>query len=399
MKDIEKKGIDTQIVHGGNVIDPVTGSLTTALYQTSTFVFKNAEEAADKFANKGQPGAYIYTRVGSPTQEQIEDKIALLEGGEAALALSSGVAAITTTILTLCSKGDHIVAANSIYGSTYAFLSHHCKRFGIETTFVDATDPDNIRKAMTKDTKIVYIESPSNPVLALVDIEAAANIAHEYNALLLIDSTFASPYSQNPIRIGADIVIHSATKYINGHGDVIAGIIVGKKDILHKVRFEGIMDTTGACLSPFDCWLLIRGMKTLGIRMRRVTATALEVAEFLEKHPRIEAVYYPGLESHPQHQLAKKQMKDFGAIVSFEVKGGVEAGSQLMNNVELCTLAVSLGDPETLIEHPASMTHKQVPKDERLKAGITDGLVRLSIGFEDAEDIMADLDNALRKIV
>lgn len=399
MENIEKKGFDTQIVHGGNVIDPLTGSLITPIYQTSTFAFKNAEEAADKFMHKDQPGAYIYTRVGNPTQEQLENKLALLEGGEAALAFSSGIGAITTTILTLCSQGDHIVAANSIYGSTYSFLGRHCKRFGIETTFVDATNSENIRKAMRKETKIVYIESPSNPVLALTDIEEAAKIAHEYNALLLIDSTFASPFSQKSIKLGADIVIHSATKFINGHGDVIAGIIIGKKDILNEIRFDGIMDTTGACLSPFDAWLIIRGMKTLGLRMRRVTSTALEVARFLEKHPKIEAVHYPGLESHPQHELAKKQMDDFGAIVSFEVKGGVEAGRQMMNNVKVCTLAVSLGDAETLIEHPASMTHKQISQEERLAAGITDGLVRLSIGFENPEDIIEDLKEALDKIV
>lgn len=396
MENIEKKGLDTQIVHGGNVIDPTTGALVTPIYQTSTFVFKNAEEAADKFANKEQPGAYLYTRVGNPTQEQLEDKIALLEGGEAGLAFSSGIGAISTTILTLCSSGDHIVSTNSIYGSTYAFLSKHCKRFGIETTFVDGENTENIRKAMKENTKIVYIESPSNPVLALVDIEAAAKIAHEYGALLLIDSTFASPYSQRPLKLGADIVIHSATKSINGHGDVIAGIIVGKKEILDKVRFDGIMDTTGACLSPFDAWLILRGMKTLGARIRITTSSALKVARFLEKHPKIEKVYYPGLESNPQHELAKKQMDDFGSIVSFEVKGGVEAGRQLMNNVKVCTLAVSLGDAETLIEHPASMTHKQIKREERLEAGITDGLVRLSIGLEDPNDIINDLDEALK---
>ena len=396
MENIEKKGLDTQIVHGGNVIDSTTGALVTPIYQTSTFVFKNAEEAADKFAHKEQPGAYLYTRVGNPTQEQLEDKIALLEDGEAGLAFSSGIGAISTTILTLCSSGDHIVSTNSIYGSTYAFLSKHCKRFGIETTFVDGANTENIRKAMKENTKIVYIESPSNPVLALVDIEAAAKIAHEHGALLLIDSTFASPYSQRPLKLGADIVIHSATKSINGHGDVIAGIIVGKKEILDKVRFDGIMDTTGACLSPFDSWLILRGMKTLGARMRITTSSALKVARFLEKHPKIEKVYYPGLESNPQHELAKKQMDDFGSIVSFEVKGGVEAGRQLMNNVKVCTLAVSLGDAETLIEHPASMTHKQIKREERLKAGITDGLVRLSIGLEDPNDIINDLDEALK---
>ncbi len=399
MNNIEKKGIDTKIVHGGNVIDPITGSLATPIYQTSTFVFNNTEEAADKFANMNQSGNYIYTRVGSPTQAQLEDKIAIIEGGEAALAFSSGIGAISTTILTLCSQGDHIVSANSLYGSSYSFLSKHCRRFGIETTFVDASNTENIKRAMRKNTKVVYIESPSNPILSLVDIEEAAKIAHEYNALLLIDSTFASPYSQKPIKLGADIVIHSATKFINGHGDVIAGIVVGKKEILDRVRFDGIMDITGACLSPFDAWLIIRGVKTLGLRIRRVTETALEVAKFLEKHPKVEVVHYPGLESNPQHELAKKQMNNFGAVISFEVKGGIDAGRQLMNNVKLCSLAVSLGDPETLIEHPASMTHQQIPREERLKAGITDGLVRLSIGFEDSKDIIDDIKEALDKIV
>lgn len=336
--------------------------------------------------------------MGSPTQEQLENKLAILEGGEAALATSSGVGAITTSILTLCSQGDHIVSANSIYGSAYAFLDRHCSRFGIETTFVDATNPENIRKAMKANTKIVYIESPSNPVHSLVDIEEAAKIAHEHGALLLIDGTFASPYSQKPLKLGADLVIHSATKFINGHGDVIAGVVIGDKTIIDKIRFDGVMDTTGAAISPFDAWLIIRGIKTLGVRMRKITETALEVAKFLETHPMIESVYYPGLESHPQHELAKKQMTDFGGVVSFEVKGGVDAGRQLMNSVKLCTLAVSLGDAETLIEHPASMTHPQLPREARLEAGITDGLVRLAIGLEDAIDIIDDLDEALNNI-
>lgn len=396
MHDIKKMGYDTKIVHAGQHLDPATGALSTPIYQTSTFVFNSAEQGAARFA--GEEKGYIYTRLGNPTEEQLEEKVAILEGGEAAIATASGMAAIAAPIWTLCKAGDHIVASDTLYGCTFALLSEQMERFGIEVTFVHAKDTENIRKAMKKNTKLVYIETPANPTLDIIDIEKSAKIAHENGAVLMVDNTFMSPYGQRPIELGADIVIHSATKYINGHGDVIAGIVIGKKEFIDQVRFVGIKDITGACISPFNAWLIIRGLKTLGVRMERHCENAMKVARFLEKHPMVENVVYPGLESHPQHELAKKQMNIFGAMISFEVKGGVEAGRQLMNNVELCSLAVSLGDTETLIEHPASMTHSPVPAEERLKAGITDGLVRLSVGLENPEDIMADLDQAFKKI-
>lgn len=396
MHDVKNMGYDTKIVHAGNKLDPVTGALSTPIYQTSTFVFDSAEQGAARFA--GEEKGFIYTRLGNPTQEQLEDKIAVLEGGEAALAVASGIAAIASPIWTLCNTGDHIVSSDTIYGCTFALLSEQAKKFGIEVTFVNAKNPENIRKAMKSNTKLVYIETPANPTLDIIDIEATAKIAHENGAVLMVDNTFMSPYGQRPIELGADIVIHSATKYINGHGDVIAGLVIGKKEFIDQVRFVGVKDITGGCISPFNAWLIIRGVKTLGVRMDRHCQNAMKVAKFLEKHPMVEKVVYPGLESHPQHELAKKQMKIFGAMISFEVKGGVDAGRQLMNNVELCSLAVSLGDTETLIEHPASMTHSPVPREERLKAGITDGLVRLSVGLENPEDIMADLDQAFKKI-
>ncbi len=396
MNHLKNAGYNTKIVHAGNHVDPLTGALSTPIYQTSTFVFENVAQGAARFA--GEEAGYIYTRLGNPTQEQLEGKLAVLEGAEAAIATASGIGAISSAIWTIVGTGDHIVASDALYGCTFSLLSEQAKKFGIDVTFVDAKNPENIKKAMRRETKIVYIETPANPTLDLVDITEAAAIAHEFGAVLMVDNTFCSPYGQRPIELGADIVVHSATKYINGHGDVIAGAVIGKQDYINQVRLIGVKDITGACISPFNAWLIIRGLKTLGVRMERHCKNAMIVARYLENHPKVEKVMYPGLESHPQHELAKKQMKNFGAIISFEVAGGVKAGSALMDNVELCSLAVSLGDTETLIEHPASMTHSPVPREERLKAGITDGLVRLSVGLEDPEDIIADLEQALKAI-
>lgn len=393
---IKKMGINTKIVHGGQRPDKETGSLTTPIYQTSTYVFESAEQAANVFSQ--QEERYVYTRIHNPTQTQFEQKIALLEGAEEALALASGIAAISTTIFTICSAGDHIVASNQLYSGTYGVLAKNATRLGIEVSLVEAENPDNIKKAVKENTKLVYIETPSNPTIGIIDIEATAEIAHEAGALLMVDNTFQSPYGQNPIAFGADIVAHSATKYINGHGDIIGGVVASTKDIIAKIRFDGLMETSGACLSPFNSWLALRGLKTLGVRVERHCANAFKIAQYLEKNDKVEKVYYPGLVSHPQHEIAKKQMKTFGAMLSFEVKGGVEAGRQLMNNVELCSLAVSLGDTDTLIEHPASMTHAPVSREQRLESGITDGLVRLSVGLEDAEDIIADLEYAFNQI-
>lgn len=384
---------DTKIVHAGQHPDPSTGSLSTPIFQTSTFVFDNAEQGAARFALE-EPG-YIYTRLGNPTTDALEKKMAVLEDGEAALATASGISAITTALLTLCQQGDHIVSANAIYGCTHAFLSHSMPKFGITTSFVDATNIAELKAAIRSETKVVYIETPANPTLTLVDIEMVAGIAHQHGALLIVDNTFMSPYGQQPLRLGADIVVHSVTKYINGHGDVIGGVIVGKKDFIDQARYVGLKDITGGCMSPFNAWLTLRGVKTLGVRMERHSSNAMKIAQFLESHPAITHVYYPGLLAHPQYDLYKRQMTLPGGVISFEIAGGFESGRRMINAVNLCLLAVSLGDTETLIQHPASMTHSPVPPEERLKAGITDGLIRLSVGLEDPDDIIDDLQQAI----
>lgn len=388
-------GINTQIVHAGQQPDPSTGALSMPIFQTSTFVFDSAEQGAARFALE-EPG-YIYTRLGNPTVDALEKKLAVLERGEAALATASGISAITTTLLTLCQQGDHIVSASAIYGCTHAFLQHSIPKFGIGVSFVDATRPDEIAAAMRPETKVIYIETPANPTLSLVDIEKVAGLAHRQGALLMVDNTFMSPYCQQPLLLGADIVIHSITKYINGHGDVIGGAIIGNKAFIDQARFIGLKDITGGCLSPFDAWLTLRGVKTLGIRMERHCENAVKIAQYLENHPAISRVWYPGLPSHPQYELGKRQMSLPGGVISFEISGGLDAGRRMINSVELCLLAVSLGDTETLIQHPASMTHSPYAPEERLEAGITDGLIRLSVGLEDADDIINDLEQAIRK--
>ncbi|PAB59139.1 methionine gamma-lyase [Anaeromicrobium sediminis] len=397
-KDLENKGFGTKAVHGGNKLDPTTGSLATPIYQTSTFVFESAEQGGRRFA--GEEEGYIYTRLGNPTNTQLEEKIAILEGGEAGVSTSSGMGAITSAMWTILKAGDHIISADTIYGCTHAYLSHGITRYGIEVTFVDAADPENVRKAMKENTKLVYLETPANPTLKITDIKKISEIAHEKeDCVVMVDNTFATPYLQRPLELGADIIIHSATKYLNGHGDVIAGFVVGTKEYIDQVRLFGIKDMTGANLSPFDAYLIMRGMKTLEIRMEKHCANAIEVAKFLESHSVVDKVYYPGLESFEQRELAMKQMTLPGAIIAFELKGGVEEGKKLMNSMKMCKLAVSLGDAETLIQHPASMTHSPYEPEERLEAGITDGLVRLSVGLEDAKDIIDDLKNGLDKLI
>ncbi|HWR45054.1 methionine gamma-lyase [Sporomusa sp.] len=396
MNNHQNVGYNTTIIHAGQSPDPVTGALSTPIYQTSTFVFENAEQGAARFALAEE--GFIYTRLGNPTQQALELKMAALEKAEAAIAVASGMTAIAASLWTLCSSGDHIIAADTLYGCTHALLSHSMPKFGIEVTFVNAADPENIRKAMQPNTKVVYIETPANPTLTIIDIAETAKLTHAYNAQLIVDNTFMSPYCQRPLELGADIVVHSATKYINGHGDVVAGVVLGKRDFINAVRFVGVKDITGGCISPFNAWLTLRGIKTLGVRMERHCKNAMQVAQYLENHQKVQKVYYPGLKNHPQHQLALTQMSSFGAIISFEITGGVEAGRLVMNNVKLCALAVSLGDTETLIQHPASMTHSPIAREERLKAGISDGLIRLSVGLEDPEDIIRDLEQALALI-
>lgn len=386
----------TRAIHSGYEKNE-HGALATPIYQTSTFIFDNAEQGGRRFAL--EEDGYIYTRLGNPTNTQVEVKLADLENGEAAVSTASGMGAITSVIWAKVEQGDHIIAARTLYGCTFAFLNHGIQKYGIDVTFVDTTDPENVRKAMRENTKIVYLETPANPNMVLTDIKAVADIAHENeDCIVVVDNTYCTPYIQRPLDLGADVVVHSATKYLNGHGDVIAGFAVGKKEFIDEVRLVGIKDMTGASLSPFDAYLINRGMKTLDLRMDRHCSNAQKVAEFLESHDKVTTISFPGLDSFPQKELYEKQMSLPGAMIAFEVEGGIEAGKKLMNSVDLCTLAVSLGDIETLIQHPASMTHSPYTEEERLACDITEGLVRLSVGLEDADDIIEDLKQALDKI-
>ena len=394
--ETKKCGLGTTAIHAGTLKN-LYGTLAMPIYQTSTFIFDSAEQGGRRFAL--EEAGYIYTRLGNPTTTVLENKIAALEEGEAAVATSSGMGAISSTLWTVLKAGDHVVTDKTLYGCTFALMCHGLTRFGIEVTFVDTSNLDEVKNAMKKNTRVVYLETPANPNLKIVDLEALSKIAHTNpNTLVIVDNTFATPYMQKPLKLGADIVVHSVTKYINGHGDVIAGLVITNKELADQIRFVGLKDMTGAVLGPQDAYYIIRGMKTFEIRMERHCKNAKKVVEFLNKHPKIERVYYPGLETHPGHEIAKKQMKDFGAMISFELKGGFEAGKTLLNNLKLCSLAVSLGDTETLIQHPASMTHSPYTKEEREAAGITDGLVRLSVGLENVEDIIADLEQGLEKI-
>ena len=394
--EIKKCGLGTTAIHAGTLKN-LYGTLAMPIYQTSTFIFDSAEQGGRRFAL--EEAGYIYTRLGNPTTTVLEDKIAALEEGEAAVATSSGMGAISSTLWTVLKAGDHIVTDKTLYGCTFALMCHGLTRFGIDVTFVDTSNLDEVKNAMKENTRVVYLETPANPNLKIVDIEALAKIAHTNpNTLVIVDNTFATPYMQKPLTLGADVVVHSVTKYINGHGDVIAGLVITNKALADQIRFVGLKDMTGAVLGPQDAYYIIRGMKTFEIRMERHCKNARKVVEFLNNHPKIERVYYPGLETHSGYEIAKKQMKDFGAMISFELKGGFEAGKTLLNNLKLCSLAVSLGDTETLIQHPASMTHSPYTKEEREAAGITDGLVRLSVGLENVEDIIADLEHGLEKI-
>ena len=394
--EIKKCGLGTTAIHAGTLKN-LYGTLAMPIYQTSTFIFDSAEQGGRRFAL--EEAGYIYTRLGNPTTTVLEDKIAALEEGEAAVATSSGMGAISSTLWTVLKAGDHIVTDKTLYGCTFALMCHGLTRFGIDVTFVDTSNLDEVKNAMKENTRVVYLETPANPNLKIVDIEALAKLAHTNpNTLVIVDNTFATPYMQKPLTLGADVVVHSVTKYINGHGDVIAGLVITNKALADQIRFVGLKDMTGAVLGPQDAYYIIRGMKTFEIRMERHCKNARKVVEFLNNHPKIEKVYYPGLETHPGYEIAKKQMKDFGAMISFELKGGFEAGKTLLNSLKLCSLAVSLGDTETLIQHPASMTHSPYTKEEREAAGIADGLVRLSVGLENVEDIIADLEQGLEKI-
>ena len=394
--EMKKIGLGTTAIHSGTVKN-LYGTLAVPIYQTSTFIFDSAEQGGKRFAL--EEAGYIYTRLGNPTTTVLEEKIAALEEGEAAVAMSSGMGAISSTLWTILKAGDHIVTDKTLYGCTFALMCHGLTRFGVEVSFVDTSNLEEVKNAMKENTRVVYLETPANPNLKIVDLEEVSKIAHTNpNTLVVVDNTFATPYIQKPLKLGVDIVVHSVTKYLNGHGDVIAGLVVTNKALADQIRFIGLKDMTGAVLGPQDAYYIVRGMKTFEIRMERHCKNAKAVAKFLDKHPKIEKVYYPGLETHEGYNIVKKQMKDFGGMISFELKGGYEAGKTLLNNLKLCSLAVSLGDTETLIQHPASMTHSPYTKEEREAAGITDGLVRLSVGLENVEDIIADLEQGLEKI-
>ncbi|MCI8514909.1 MAG: methionine gamma-lyase [Lachnospiraceae bacterium] len=385
-------GFGTMAIHGGKEGVYPYGALTVPIYQTSTFEFESCAQGGDRFA--GKAAGHIYSRIGNPTTDLLERKVAALENGEAAIAMASGMGAISSVIWTICKAGAHVVADETLYGCTHALLAHGLTRYGVEVDFIDTSDIEAVKAALKPNTALVYLETPANPNLKIADIKAVADVVHGYNAAikLVADNTFATPYLQKPLDLGCDVVVHSATKYLNGHGDVIAGMAVGKADFMTEVRGFGLKDMTGAVLGPQEAFLILRGLKTMEIRMERHCANAKKVAEWLAANPKVEKVYYPGLASHPGHEIAAKQMTDFGGMLSFEVKGGKAAGVQLCDNLELCTLAVSLGDAETLVEHPASMTHSPYTPEELEAAGIPEGMVRMSVGLENVEDIIADLE-------
>lgn len=385
-------GFQTKAIHGGTNPDN-NKSVATPIYQTSTFRFDTVEEGARLGQDIG-PG-YYYTRWGNPTGRVFEEKIALLEGAEDALATSSGMAAISTAVLSLVKKGDHVVAPRAIYQATYELFQEILPDFGVEVTFLDVPTVEAYEHALRQNTRLLYIETPNNPLLQITDIAAVCSLARAHGAMTIADNTFATPYNQNPISLGVDVVVHSATKYIGGHSDVTAGVILGSREVIQRIKHR--FRIYGSVLDPFASWLLIRGLKTLGVRMERHNANAQRLAEFLASHPAVERVYYPGLPSHPGHEIARRQMRGFGGMLSFEVKGGFDAGVRCVEALRVCTLAVSLGGVETLVTHPASTSSVGIPREERIRAGITGGLIRVSVGIEDIEDLLRDFDQALRR--
>jgi methionine-gamma-lyase len=384
--------IDTECIHAGPEPDPLFGSVAPPIYQTSTFVFQTPEEGAARFAGK-DPG-FIYTRMGNPTIAMLEATVAALEEGEFALATASGMAASSTVFFSLLSAGDHIVCSSSVYGPSRVVLERDFSRFGVEATMVDTSDPELLAAAVTDRTKLVFVESPANPTLAITDLEKAAEIAHAAGAYLVVDNTFMSPVLQKPFRFGADIVLHSVTKFLNGHSDLVGGVLVFRDEKLMK-KVRGVLHYLGGTMDPHQAWLVLRGIKTLAMRVRTAQENAGALARLLAQHPAVEWVRYPGLQGHKQADLISRQMAGPGSLISFELKGGIEAGKKVLGGVRLPALAVSLGGVESLIQHPASMTHAAVGHQDRLDAGITDGLVRLAVGCEGKDDLVADLKQAL----
>lgn len=377
------KGFDTRVIHAGQAPDPTTGAIMVPIFQTSTYVQ----------SSPGVHQGFEYSRTQNPTRHALEDCLASLEGGAHGVAFASGCAA-TSTILHTLSSGDHIISGDDIYGGTYRIFNRVFKQMGLEFTFVDTTNPEAVAAAWRENTKLVWLESPTNPMLKISDIAAVSAIAHERGGKVVVDNTFMSPYFQSPLKLGADIVVHSTTKFINGHSDVVGGIVITSDDAFAaQLRF--LQNAIGAVPGPMDCWLTLRGVKTLGVRMRQHAASAMHIARLLEAHPAVERVIYPGLPSHPQHELAKQQMSGFGGMITFTLKGGLDAARKMLESVKIFALAESLGGIESLIEHPAIMTHASIPPEVRRELGIDDGLVRLSVGIEDLDDLVADLQQAL----
>lgn len=385
---------ETAAIHAGQEPDPVYGGVSVPIYQSSTFAFASAEQGAARFA--GKEAGFIYTRIGNPTIRALETSLAALEGGCDASATATGMAAVTTIYTALLEKDAHVVGTASIYGPSRTVLETEFSRFGVRSDFVDTSDIRNVERALRPETKLLFVETPANPTLALTDLKACARLARERRVTLVVDNTFSSPLLQRPLDLGADVVMHSLTKFINGHSDVVGGAIVARDEALHK-RLRKVLVMMGGTMDPHQAWLVLRGVRTLALRVEKSQANAGALAPWLAAHPKVAWANYPGLASHPQHALAKEQMKGFGSMITFGLRGGYEAGRKMINSVELCTLAVSLGGIESLIQHPASMTHAGVSREHRLEAGITDDLIRLSVGCEGVEDIRADLAQALDK--
>ena len=385
----------TRIIRGTGHEDSLYGELSPPIFQTSTFFFPDAAEGAARFA--GEKPGYIYSRLGNPTLKALEDHLALLEDGRHGMATATGMAAVTTVLLSLLGQKAHVVATDSLYGSSRVAIETELARFGVESTFVDSSDAENIRRAVRPHTKMIYIETPTNPTMKITDLREAAEIAHHAGALLVVDNTFASPYLQRPLERGADVVVESLTKFVNGHSDVVGGAVVTRDPELYKL-IRKTLTVFGGTMDPHQAWLILRGARTLALRVERAQQNASRLAQFLHGHAKVRWVRYPGLADHPQHRLAGEQMDGYGSMICFGVKGGLEGGVTLLNGVRVISLAVSLGGIESLIEHPASMTHAAIAKEERLKAGILDELVRLSVGCEDFEDLKEDLDQALAQI-
>lgn len=392
---MRQKALETRLIHAYFDRKQHHGSLTPPVYQTSTFVFDSAEQGEARFA--GDESGYIYSRLGNPTVTELEKKVADLEHGDEAVAFSSGMAAVSGVLIHLLKSGDHVLVSEGVYGCTFGFLEMAKNKFNMDFDLIRMSNEEAIENCIKPETKVLYVETPINPTMHLIDLEMVIRVAKRHQLSVVVDNTFCSPYLQQPLLLGADFVIHSATKYISGHGDVIAGIAVGSAEAMQTIRMTTQKDI-GGVLGPFDAWLLIRGLKTLAVRMDRHCENTRVIFEKIKEHPKVKNIIYPGDPKFKMHDLAKRQMKDFGGLLSFEIEGGKKAAQQFMNELDIIRIAVSLGDAESLIQHPATMTHSVVPDKERKSMGITEAMVRLSVGLESPDDIWHDIDQALAKI-